>query len=345
MGFLKKIFPPPPDWSALLREAVGDRPELAREQATPWLSRNAQTRAEKHLLALFEKSSATRIEFARALMACGGNPGETDHLGQNALMIAVEHVDTDCVSFLASYCDIAARRFDQKTALAVAAFCGQWENILALLPHAGKIETPQLVEMLMAATEHGHVDCVEALLTMIISPATAERGLTSLMRAVLVGQAKCVQLLLPLQDAKAQSLWGRTALIMAADLGDKDCLRLLLPQSDPDAQTVHGATALMAAISNYHCDCVALLAPFSNTSVINSANLDAFDLAQIVESWRCVDELSPFTDLARVKVAMNKVSANAMPIARALIERQALSDIVSQARDDPPPGARSPSRL
>ncbi len=86
---------------------------------------------------------------------------------------------------------------------------------------------------LLSCAKEGHIDCVESLLQLGISPDF---------------------------KSKTGRNAGRTALLLASWDGHTDVIRLLLEHgANPDIQTDHGETAKIKAIEEGHADVVRLL--------------------------------------------------------------------------------------
>ena len=118
-------------------------------------------------------------------------------------------------------------------ALVEAALTGR-THILTLLLEGGadhSVTTGDGFTALFAATEGGHVQCVQLLLAAGADANKADDwlGRTPLMKSIFVRQAECMKILLPVSDLQAKDRQGRTALHMCITTAYKEGFELLLP--------------------------------------------------------------------------------------------------------------------
>ena len=127
---------------------------------------------------------------------------------------------------------------------------------------------------LMMASEYGHKDTVELLLS---SKADVEArnpdGETSLIMAASRGHKDTVEALLSTADVEAKSKFRGTALVTAASNGHTDVVKLLISvgKAAIEATDIVGATALIEAARHGHKDTVKFLLDVANVEAENKS--------------------------------------------------------------------------
>jgi ankyrin repeat protein len=206
----------------------------------------------------------------------------------------------------------------------------QVNETLAAYPSAARETREPGVTALMRAAEHGHAECVRALLPFSDPDAACDKHWVShdgisyldtpnldwgskvsarwvsetsaLGFAALNGHLDCVKLLLPRSRDRCGSD-GRTALMFAAAGGQAECVRFLMASADAsDAKTTtsNGYSALMDAALYGRVDCVELLLPVSDATARTAAGVTALMWAATAGNTDCVELLLPSSDALHV---------------------------------------------
>ena len=199
--------------------------------------------------------------------------------------------------------------------------------------------TPLAILMLAGVNDR---DCVKTLLRHCDARKADNVGTTPLMRAAGSGLAECAALLIARSEVNALDANGWDAMRWAIWGNSMECLELLLPFANPRATDKDGNSLLSVMAIGRWIEGIRRILPLSDTASRNARGLDAFDEAVSgmehgIEGFaldtamlfaECADLLAPFVAVDRLRKAVPERLIDAMPVARALIERADLSAAV-----------------
>lgn len=148
------------------------------------------------------------------------------------------------------------------TALHVAAFAGQTDSIMRLLPICDPNARNDSGETaLFAAASRGSACAIRALIDGGRDPNLPNEDLqTPLHRAAYQGQLSSALALIPFCDPEARDIDGMTPLMLAACENYPEIAEALLARCDPDARDGDGRNALQIACLSGSAECVPALA-------------------------------------------------------------------------------------
>ena len=224
------------------------------------------------------------------LLQLGANPARRDHLGMDALQLAVLGMYTETVEVLLQHglteeTIVAAR----KLAVERNSTRHGYSELLALLDSAARRIPVALNEQGLTELQRAAFDVdmtrVEAILerdrALIHEPD--RHGLTVAHHAALIGYLKLMQLLYSTgADFKATSPSGYNPALLAARSGNLAALAFLIKiDADFGVSTTDGNNILHLAVENGHADLVSwLVHKGANLRLRNQAGESALDIAK-----------------------------------------------------------------
>lgn len=177
-----------------------------------------------------------------------------------------------------------------------------FSTCVSLLMRSTKLRPPYSRTALMAAAQHGHVDCAMQLLEREVGLQDSE-GRTALIFAAYAGHRACVDILL--SERRLTTHTGRTALMYAAVADRIGCLEPLLVEMG--IQDEDGRTALMLAAQDGNYNCITTLRRSEarmqrkdgTTALMLAAENGFHACVRLLASERCLQDLLGQTALMR----------------------------------------------
>jgi ankyrin repeat protein len=165
------------------------------------------------------------------------------------------------------------------TSLMMASEYGHKDTVELLLSSKADVEArnPDGQTSLIIAALKGHKDTVEALLSTADVEAKSKLGYTALMQAAVYGHTDIVELLINVgkADVDARDNIDYTPLMLAARSGHEEIVARLLGTADIEGKNITGWTPLIVAAAEGHTATVKLLLSKANVEARNDSEATA----------------------------------------------------------------------